>query len=107
VACDGEPADCRTFYQVHIEQVKPPAIAPAEPGCSRLAALAAVLWPADAGIRLANSAPTGQAIADGEYAAHDAFYRELLAAQNCGGVNFIEDGYWYRGVKAVPVPEHL
>ena len=105
-ACDGEPADCRTFYQVHVEQVKLPAIAPAEPGCSRLAALAAVLWPADAGIRLANVSPIGQAIADGEYAAHDAFYRELLAAQNCGGVNFIEDGYWYRGVKAAPVPEH-
>jgi hypothetical protein len=104
VSCPEEPADCRTFYQVHIAEIKAPVIPPAsvEPGCSPLARLAAVLWPQDAGIELRGVAAGGQPISSDEYRNDEQLYHELLAAGNCGGIHFVEGNYWYRGVKAVP-----
>ena len=104
VSCPDEPADCRTFYQVHIAEIKAPVISPAsvEPGCSPLARFAAVLWPEDAGFELRSLTAAGRPISSAEYRKHEQLYRELLAASRCGGVNFVEGHYWFGGVKVVP-----
>ena len=104
VTCPDEPADCRTFYQVHVTEIRPPVVSTpaAEPGCSPLERFAAVLWPESAEIELRSLTAAGREISSGEYGKHEQLYREILAASSCGGVNFVEGRYWYGGVKVVP-----
>ena len=72
----------------------------ADSGCSALAGIRSVLWPADGGVALRDVPSSGQSIASEEYAKHEALYRELLAAGGCGdGIDFVEGRYWYRNVR--------
>jgi len=69
-------------------------------GCSALAGIRSVLWPASTGIALRDVAAEGRQVTEAEYARDRAFYRELRAAENCGqGIDFVEGRYWYRNVK--------
>jgi hypothetical protein len=81
------------------------AAAPCRPpsddkGCSALAGIRSVLWPAHAGVALADVPAESRSVTDAEYARDEALYRELLAAENCGqGIDFLEGRYWYRNVR--------
>ncbi len=69
-------------------------------GCSALAGIRSVLWPAHAGVALGDEPAEGRSVTDAEFARNEALYRELLAAENCGqGIDFVEGRYWYRNVR--------
>ena len=65
-----------------------------------LAGPSGIFWPAGFGVRLAEGSATGRRISPEEYDQHSKFYFQLVKIGGYGmGLDMIEDGYLYRGVR--------
>jgi hypothetical protein len=65
-----------------------------------LAVPTAIFWPAGFGVRLAEGSATGRRISPEEYDQNSKFYFQLVKIGGYGmGLDMIEDGYLYRGVR--------
>jgi hypothetical protein len=95
----GASKDPKTCCGEHL--VERPMPKATETGCSGLTGLR-LLWPEDAGVALGDVPAAGLELKDREYVRNSGLFRELMAADRCGGgLDYVDGKYWYGRVKMV------